>query len=83
MVFLGLVTRWRWATLPTRRSPFLVTATTDGVVRSPSELVMTSGLPATMYAKALLVVPRSMPMILLINFPPFKVILLALVLLEC
>ena len=65
-MFFGLVTRCLCATLPTRRSPFLVTATTDGVVRSPSALVITSGLPATMYAKALLVVPRSIPIILLI-----------------
>ena len=35
-VFSGLVMAWRLATWPTRRSPLLVNATTDGVVRSPS-----------------------------------------------
>ena len=43
MVFSGLVTAWRLATWPTRRSPSLLKATTDGVVRPPSELVMTLG----------------------------------------
>ena len=71
-MFLGLVTRWRCATLPTRRSPFLVTATTDGVVRSPSAFVMTSGFPATMYANAEFVVPRSIPIILLIYYISFR-----------
>ena len=32
-VFSGLVTAWRLATCPTRRSPDLVKATTDGVSR--------------------------------------------------
>ena len=35
---------WRLAAPPTRRSPSLVKATTLGVVRSPSALVMTTGL---------------------------------------
>ena len=35
-VFSGLVMAWRLATWPTRRSPLLVNATTDGVVRWPS-----------------------------------------------
>ena len=35
-VFAGLVTAWRLATWPTSRSPVLVNATTDGVVRLPS-----------------------------------------------
>ena len=48
-------------TCPTRRSPFLVKATTDGVVRAPSALVMTVGLPPSMAATAELVVPRSIP----------------------
>ncbi len=33
MVFSGLVMAWRLATCPTSRSPLLVNATTDGVVR--------------------------------------------------
>ena len=64
MVCLGLVTAWRLATWPTRRSPSLVKATTDGVVRPPSALGMTTGSPPSMTATTELVVPRSMPMIL-------------------
>ena len=33
-VLLGLVTAWRLAAWPTSRSPLLVKATTDGVVRA-------------------------------------------------
>ena len=40
-----LVTACRFATSPTRTSPFLAKATTLGVVREPSELAMTSGSP--------------------------------------
>src|SRR6266516_1440837 len=64
MVFSGLVIAWRLATWPTRRSPDLAKATTDGVMRPPSELVMTCGSPASMAATTEFVVPRSMPMIL-------------------
>src|SRR6266480_2314219 len=64
IVFSGLVIAWRLATWPTRRSPDLAKATTDGVMRPPSELVMTCGSPASMAATTELVVPRSMPMIL-------------------
>ena len=64
MVCLGLVTACRLATWPTRRSPSLVKATTDGVVRPPSALGMTTGSPPSMTATTELVVPRSMPMIL-------------------
>ena len=46
MVFSGLVMAWRLATWPTSRSPLLVNATTDGVVRAPSWLAMTVGWPA-------------------------------------
>ena len=38
-----------------------VNATTDGVVRVPSALVMTVARPPSMVATQLLVVPRSMP----------------------
>src|SRR5437588_2874643 len=68
MVFSGLVTAWRFATCPTRRLPSLVNATTEGVVRPPSELVMTVGSPPSMTATTELVVPRSIPIILLISF---------------
>ena len=45
-VFSGFVTAWRFATWPTSRSPDLVNPTTDGVMRLPSGLVMTTGSPA-------------------------------------
>ncbi len=54
--------QWRHKpTCPTSRSPALVKATTEGVVRPPSALVMMVGLPPSMAATAELVVPRSMP----------------------
>ena len=68
-----LVAIWRLAAPPTRRSPSLVKATTLGVVRSPSALVMTTGLPPSTTATQELVVPRSMPITLLILFPLFLV----------
>ena len=61
-----LVAIWRFAAPPTRRSPSLVKATTLGVVRSPSALVMTTGLPPSTTATQELVVPRSIPITLLI-----------------
>ena len=63
-VFAGLVTAWRLASWPTRRSPVLVKATTDGTVRPPSAELMTVGSPPSMTATTEFVVPRSMPMIL-------------------
>ena len=65
MVFSGLVTAWRLATWPTRRSPDFVKATTDGVVRPPSAFAITAGESPSMTATTEFVVPRSMPMILL------------------
>ena len=56
-----LVTACRLATSPTRTSPFLAKATTDGVVREPSALAMTVGSPPSRTATTELVVPRSMP----------------------
>ena len=38
-VFSGLVTAWRFAAWPTRRSPDSVNATIDGVVRAPSAVL--------------------------------------------
>src|SRR5687768_12187012 len=64
MVFSGLVMACRLATWPTSRSPLLANATTDGVMRPPSALVMTWGSPPSMTATTEFVVPRSMPMIL-------------------
>jgi hypothetical protein len=42
----GLVTAWRLAGWPTRRSPSSVKATIDGVVRAPSAFSMTFGVLA-------------------------------------
>src|SRR5215470_16883351 len=66
-VFSGLVTAWRLATWPTSRSPVLVMATTDGVVRAPSWLGITTGSPPCMTATTELVVPKSIPKILCAN----------------
>src|SRR4051812_995675 len=68
MVFSGFVTACRLATCPTSRSPLFVKATTEGVRRLPSGLVITTGSPPSMTATTELVVPRSIPMILLIVF---------------
>src|SRR5205823_13444504 len=66
-VFWGLVTAWRLATVPTRRSPEAANATTDGVVRPPSAFSMTVGSPPSSTAMHEFVVPRSMPMVLAIG----------------
>src|SRR5438105_9742092 len=57
----GLVMAWRLATSPTSTSPFFAKATTDGVVREPSALGMTTGSPAWKTQTTELVVPRSIP----------------------
>ena len=61
----------RLATWPTRRSPVLVMPTTDGVVRAPSWLGMTCGSPPCITATTEFVVPRSIPIILLMNVLPY------------
>src|SRR5580698_7143083 len=66
-VLRELVTAWRLAASPTRRSPVLVKATTEGVVRLPSEFSKTAGSPPSITAMHELVVPRSMPITLAIN----------------
>src|SRR5271154_5832431 len=63
MVFVELVIAWRLAAWPTRRSPVLVKATMDGVVRAPSEFSRTTGSPFSMTAMQEFVVPKSMPKI--------------------
>src|SRR5438876_8247819 len=65
-VLAGLVIAWRLATWPTSRSPVFENATTEGVVRLPSAFGMTAGSPPSITATHELVVPRSIPMILLI-----------------
>ena len=62
----GLVTAWRFAGWPTSRSPSLVKATIEGVVRPPSEFSMTLAFFPSMTATHELVVPRSMPITLAI-----------------
>src|SRR2546423_5162869 len=61
MVRSGLTTAWRLASWPTRRSPVLVNATTEGVSRLPSAFGITVGWPASITAITEFVVPRSMP----------------------
>src|SRR5690606_9500356 len=68
-VLSGLVTACRLAGCPIKRSPSLVKATIDGVVRAPSAFSMTLGLPPSMTATQLLVVPRSIPITLAIGYP--------------
>ena len=62
-VFSGFITAWRFATVPTRRSPESVKPTTDGVVRPPSAFSMISGSPPSKIAIAEFVVPRSIPIV--------------------
>src|SRR6267142_3662350 len=62
-VFIGFVIIWRFAMCPTRRSPLSVKPTMDGMVRLPSFVGMTWGLPPSMNAMQQFVVPRSIPMI--------------------
>ena len=63
IVFSGLIIAWLRATCPTKRSPFLLTATTDGTRRLPSAEVITTGSPPIITAAAELVVPKSIPII--------------------
>ena len=65
IVFSGFVTACLFAACPTRRSPFLLNATIDGVVRTPSALGITLASPASITAMHELLVPRSIPIILL------------------
>src|SRR6185295_4333057 len=60
-VLLGLVIACRLADWPTSRSPSSVKATTDGVVRAPSEFSITLTSEPSMMATHEFVVPRSMP----------------------
>src|SRR5262245_15076558 len=66
-VFSGLVTDCRLAIWPTSRSPPSAKPTTDGVVRDPSALAMTTTLFPSITATQELVVPRSIPMTRLIQ----------------
>src|SRR3954447_27081234 len=66
MVFCGLVIAWRLAIWPTSRSPSSVKPTIEEVVRLPSRLASTCGVPPSITEARLLVVPRSMPRTLFI-----------------
>src|SRR6266567_3894123 len=70
MVFSGLTAACRRARLPTSRSPVLVKATTDGVVREPSALGITTGSPPSIEAVTELVVPRSIPTVFGMRLSP-------------
>src|SRR3954451_17444919 len=71
IVASGLRMAWRLATWPTRRWPSSVKATTDGVVRLPSALGITSAWPPSITAATTeLVVPKSMPTAFAIAFAP-------------
>ncbi len=65
-VFSGLTTAWRLATWPINRSPFLLNPTTEGHSLPPSAVEMIVGSPPSITATAELVVPRSIPITLLI-----------------
>ena len=67
-VLAGFVTACRFAESPTKRSPFLANATTEGVVRLPSEFSNTVASPPSITAMHEFVVPKSMPKILPIKF---------------
>jgi hypothetical protein len=72
MVLSELITAYLLAVMPTTLSPpFLENATTLGVVLEPSELGITTGLPASNVATQLFVVPKSIPITgPVIFFPP-------------
>src|SRR5215472_18535846 len=62
----------RRASWPTRRSPWSVNATTEGVVRDPSALEITDGWPPSTAAITEFVVPRSIPTAFAISSPQFQ-----------
>src|SRR3546814_15505382 len=68
-VFSGLVTAWRFAACPTSRSSPSEKATIDGVVRAPSAFSMILADAPSMTATHELVVPRSIPITLLMDLP--------------
>ena len=65
-VLSGLATAWFFATCPTTRVPSFWNATTEGVVREPSALGMTTGSPPSITATQEFVVPKSIPITLAI-----------------
>jgi hypothetical protein len=73
-VFSGLVTAWRFAGWPIRRSPSFAKATIEGVVRVPSTFSITLGLPPSITATQLFVVPRSIPITLAYSKRPCQLL---------
>ena len=75
MVLSGLVTAWRLAGSPTKRSPSFEKATIEGNALPPTEVPsaadMIEGLPPIITAAAELLVPRSMPITLAIVIHPW------------
>ena len=63
MVFFGFVMACRLAGSPILRSPSLTKPTTEGVVRLPSLLAITTGSLPSKTATQELVVPKSIPII--------------------
>src|SRR4030043_1351625 len=67
MVFSVFVICWRLPSHPTRRSPVLLMATTEGRSLSPSAVGMITGSPPCIADTRLKVVPRSIPTVLPIS----------------
>ena len=69
------VTACLFAVTPINRSPpSLANATTEGVVLAPSALAITTGSPFSIVATQLFVVPKSIPITLLIfSSPNYKI----------
>ena len=61
------MTAWRLAASPINISPSFVNVTIDGVVLCPSAFVITKGLPPSTIAIQQFVVPKSIPIILIIS----------------
>ena len=70
MVRSGFVAACRFAVSPTNLSPFFAKATTLGVVLAPELLGTMTGCPFSTTDTQLFVVPRSIPITLLIIIPP-------------
>ena len=68
IVLSGFVIACLLAVSPTSLSPFFAKPTTDGVVLAPSALAITVGSPPSNTATQELVVPKSIPITLLISF---------------
>ena len=68
IVLVGLVTACLLAASPILISPPSTNAITDGVVLFPSALAITTGSPPSITETQELVVPKSIPIILLILF---------------